>query len=115
MKIKDFLTDRIINLRHDRNFYEDRMQIAFKVVDTNEIFLLSAVDTSFFVDDIEFCLDSVDFENKTALVTKKIPELDPVTELLSIYRPSEESIDTVINKSPVIEPTSVEEAFNSFF
>jgi hypothetical protein len=118
LKIEDFLTNRIINLRHDKNFYEDRMQIAFKVDDTNEIYLLSAVNTSFFVGDIEFRLDSVDFENETALVTKLIPDAEPITELLSINTNSKGSTDTEIkasanNKSN--QPASIEDAFNSFF
>jgi hypothetical protein len=94
------------------------MQIAFKVDDTNEIYLLSAVNTSFFVGDIEFRLDSVDFENETALVTKLIPDAEPITELLSINTNSKGSTDTEIkasanNKSN--QPASIEDAFNSFF
>jgi len=117
LKIEDYLTDRIINLRHDRNFYEDRMQIAFKVDNTNEIFLLTAVDTSFFVGNIEFRLDSVDIENGTASVTKLISDVDPITELLSIYQPLEDSNETKTSatNNQSNEPTTIEEAFNSFF
>ena len=117
LKIEDYLTDRIINLRHDKNFYEDRMQVAFKVDNTNEIFLLTAVDTSFFVGDIEYRLDSVDIENNTALVTKLIPDADPITELLSTYQPIEDSNETKksTTKNKSNQPSSIEEAFNSFF
>jgi hypothetical protein len=117
LKIEDYLTDRIINLRHDKNFYEDRMQVAFKVDNTNEIFLLSAINTSFFVGDIEYRLDSVDVENDTALVTKLIPDADPITELLSTYQSIEDSNETKksTTKNKSNQPSSIEEAFNSFF
>ena len=117
LKIKDYLTDRIINLRHDKNFYEDKIQAAFKVDGTNEIFLLTAIDTSFFVGDVEFRLDDVDFKNNSATVTKLIPDAEPITELLTIRDTEEDAKETktisAINKSN--DPITVEEAFNSFF
>ena len=117
LKIKDYLTDRIINLRHDKNFYEDKIQAAFKVDGTNEIFLLTAIDTSFFVGDVEFRLDDVDFKNNSATVTKLIPDAEPITELLTIRETEEDAKETktisAINKSN--DPITVEEAFNSFF
>ena len=57
------------------------------------IYVLSSATESFFVQDVEYRLDEIDYENRTALVSKLIPDSEPVTELLSIYTPGEQSTD----------------------
>jgi hypothetical protein len=77
--------------------------------------VLSKVDTSFFVGDFEYRLDSFDSENNTALVTKLSPDSDPITHLLSIFKASEQSADASNKDNELDKPASIEEAFNSFF
>ena len=115
LKLEDNLTDRIINLRHDKVRNEDSTEVVFKVIKTNEIYVLSKVDTSFFVGDFEYRLDSFDSENNTALVTKLSPDSDPITHLLSIFKASEQSADASNKDNELDKPASIEEAFNSFF
>ena len=117
LKLKDSRTDRIINLRHDERLYEDSIEIVFESAKTNEIYVLRGTKSSFFIEDVEYRLDSLDFKNSTALMTKLIPDSEPISELLSIYVPGEESLDE--NLSENIEeknqPATIEDAFNSFF
>ena len=40
LKLEDGKTDRIINLRHDENLYEDTIEIVFEESKTNEMFVL---------------------------------------------------------------------------
>ena len=116
LKLEDSRTNRIINLRHDENLYEDSIEIVFESAKSNEIYVLRGAKNSFFVEDVEYRLESVDFESATVLMTKLIPESDPITEMLSIYSPSEEStLITTDNKEETNKPASIEEAFNSFF
>ena len=37
LKLEDNLTDRIINLRHDQNFYEDNIEVVFEVSKNNDL------------------------------------------------------------------------------
>ena len=72
------------------------------------------------VGDVEYRLDEIDYENRTALVSKLIPDSDPVTELLPIYTPGEQSTDDQTevgsnDKEPNKPASRLEEAFNSFF
>ena len=116
LKLEDSLTNRIINLRHDEHLYEDSIEIVFESTKTNEIYVLRGAKSSFFVEDVEFRLDSVDFESSTVLMTKLIPESDPITEILSIHIPSEKSAEIATeNEEEANNPASIEEAFNSFF
>lgn len=120
LKLEDNLTDRIINLRHDQNFYEDNIEVVFEVSKTGEIHVLSKATESFLVGDVEYRLDEIDYENRTALVSKLIPDSDPVTELLPIYTPGEQSTDDQTevgsnDKEPNKPASRLEEAFNSFF
>lgn len=119
MKLEDLKENRIINLRHDERFYEDNIDIVFQVADSNEIYVLSATNESFFVGEVEYRLDEIDYENHTVLMAKLIPGLDPVTESLSLYQTSEKSsdlnIETGADDEKLNKPTSIEEAFNSFF
>ncbi|MAV39569.1 MAG: hypothetical protein CML12_03205 [Puniceicoccaceae bacterium] len=110
LKLRDSITNRIVNLRHDQNLYEEKISVLFAVEGTNEQYILDGVNTSFFIDDIEYRLDAIDVENQTVLVTKLIPDNDPITELLLIQSPeeaSEEEMDT--------DSSSFEDAFDSFF
>ena len=101
--------DRIINLRHDQNLYEEKISVVFAVEGTNEQYILDGINTSFFIEDIEYRLDAIDLENQTVLATKLIPDNDPITELLLIQslEESEEEVDT--------GASSFEDAFDSFF
>ena len=66
LKLEDNLTDRIINLRHDEHLYEDSIEIVFEVDEKLTKFMFfSWCKSSFFVEDVEFRLDSVDFENNS--------------------------------------------------
>ena len=91
LKLEDSRTNRIVNLRHDEHLYEDSMEIVFESAKTNEIYVLRGAKSSFFVEDVEFRLDSVDFESLTVQMTKLIPDLDPIAEILSIHIPGEKS------------------------
>ena len=118
LKLEDRQTDRIINLRHDENLYEDSMDIVFESSKNNEVFVLKGEKSSFFIEDIEYRLDSVDFENLTVSMTKLIPDSDPISEMLSIYTPKKNTSKNNIvkdNKKEMSKPDSIEEAFNSFF
>ena len=116
LKLEDSRTNRIINLRHDEHLYEDSIEIVFESAKTNEIYVLRGAKSSFFVEDVEYRLDSIDFESSTVLMSKLIPESDPITEILSIHIPSEKSADiTTANEEEENNPASIEEAFNSFF
>ena len=118
LKIEDSKTDRIINLRHDEQLYEDSIEIVFEASRTKEVYVLRGAKSSFFVEDIEYRLDSVDFESMTVLMTKSIPDSDPVTEILSIYTPDKKTTNknsTIDNSEEIKNPASIEEAFNSIF
>ena len=119
LKLKDNAAERIVNLKHYNTFYEDSLDIRFKALKNNEEHIISRLGASFYVDDIEFRLDSVDLDKNTVLVTKLIPDSEPRTELLNITKSSEESINTNTITNTEIEKTikseSIEDAFNSFF
>ena len=118
LKLEDSRTNRIVNLRHDEHLYEDSMEIVFESAKTNEIYVLRGAKSSFFVEDVEFRLDSVDFESLTVQMTKLIPDLDPIAEILSIHIPGEKSTESeniTDNNEEINKPASIEEAFNSFF
>lgn len=119
LKLEDDLTNRIINLRHDEDLYEDKIEVVFEVDNSNESYVLSGANTSFFVEGIEYRLDAIDYEKRTVLVTKIIPDNDPVTELLSINLPVEElseaETETEAKEEASSEPASFEDAFDSFF
>ncbi len=119
LKLEDKLSNRIINLRHDERFYEDNVEFVFQVSKTGEIYVLRGINSSFFVGDIEFRLDEVDYENLTVSMTKLLPDSDPISELLSIYVPGEETSDSEIAPGATTENTiksaSLEEAFKSIF
>ena len=89
LKLEDSRTNRVINLRHDEHLYEDSIEIVFESSKTNEIYVLRGLGSSFFVEDIEFRLDSIDFESSTVQMTKFIPDSDPITEILLIHNPGE--------------------------
>ena len=110
LKLRDLSMDRIINLRHDQNLYEEKISVVFAVEGTNEQYILDGINTSFFIEDIEYRLDAIDVENQTVLVTKLIPDNDPITELLLIQSPVEESEEEVDT-----DASSFEDAFDSFF
>lgn len=110
LKLRDLSMDRIINLRHDQNLYEEKISVVFAVEDTNEQYILDGINSSFFIEDIEYRLDAIDVENQTVLVTKLIPDNDPITELLLIQMPVEESEEEMDTDS-----SSFEDAFDSFF
>lgn len=116
LKLKDELTNRIINLRHDENLYEDDIEIIFKVSKTDELFVLRGIGNSFFVGDIEYKLEDIDYNNMIVDMSKIIPDSDPLTETLSIYVPSEESsVPKMGSDNKSTEAVSIEDAFNSFF
>ena len=96
LKIKDNLTNRIINLRHDEHFYEDKIEGCIsKLIKLTKFLCYSGIKiASFFVGDIEFRLDDVDFKNNSASMTKLIPDSEPITELLSIYVPETEDFNS---------------------
>ena len=62
-------------------------------------------------------LDEVDYENYTVLMTKLIPDSEPITETLSIYIPGEDSAtsESDSNNKKSNNSKSIEEAFSSFF
>lgn len=117
LKLEDSLTNRIINLRHDERLYEDSIEIIFEVDKSGEIFVLRGAKSSFYVEDIEYRLDEVDYENYTVLMTKLIPDSEPITETLSIYIPGEDSAasESDSNNKKSNNSKSIEEAFSSFF
>ena len=119
LKLKDNAAERIVNLKHYNSFYEDSLDVRFKALKNNEEHIITRLGASFYVDDIEFRLDSVDLDKNTALVTKLIPDSEPRTEVLYISKSSEESNNTNTISNSEIEKTikseSIEDAFNSFF
>ena len=118
LKLEDSKTNRIINLRHDEHLYEDSVEIVFQSTNDDEIYVLRGSKSSFFVEDIEFRLDSIDFTNSTVVMTKMIPDSDPITEILSIHTHDEEStgnLTTIDNNKEIDSSVTIEEAFNSFF
>ena len=116
LKLDDRLTNRIINLRHDENLYEDNIEIVFLAEKTGEIFVLQGADSSFFVDDVEYRLDLIDIENSSVLMSKLIPDSEPIIENLPIYNPDVVAVDEIIQKeTDQQDASSIEEAFNSFF
>ena len=118
LKLKDHLTNRIINLRHDERLYEDTMEIAFKDPKTNEIFILRKENTSFNIGDIEFILNEVDYEGLSVSMTKLIPDSEPISEILYIKKQvigsNIDEIDIKDKLESSSKPNSIEEAFNSF-
>ena len=117
LKLEDSLTNRIINLRHDERLYEDSIEIIFEVDKSGEIFVLRGAKSSFYFEEIEYRLDEVDYENYTVLMTKLIPDSEPITETLSIYIPGEDSAasESDSNNKKSNNSKSIEEAFSSFF
>ena len=118
LKLEDTRSNRIINLRHDEHLYEDSMEILFKASKTDEIYVLSGVKSSFFVEDVEFRLDSVDFDNSTVIMTKMIPGSDPLTKILPIHitdeKLTENKTESIITKE-IVDSESIEETFDSLF
>ena len=117
LKLEDSLTNRIINLRHDERLYEDNIEIIFEVEKSGEIFVLRGAKSSFYIEDIEYRLDEVDYENYTVLMTKLIPDSEPISETLSIYVPGRDSVDSESdsNNKKSNNSQSIEEVFNSYF
>ena len=71
---------------------------------------------SFFVQDVEYRLDSLDIKDSTVVVTKLIPDSEPISETLSIYTPrGEVTKNTTSDNKEIKNQASIEEAFNSFF
>ena len=115
LKLEDSLTNRIMNLRHDKHEYEDSMEIVFEAAKNNETYVLKGANSHFLVGEVEYRLDSVDLETKTVSMTKSIPGSDPLTKTLSIVA-KEKSNPNINNTSSIIKsPTSIQDAFNSVF
>lgn len=115
LKLEDNVSNRIVNLRHDQSLYEDKIEAVFGVDNSNESYVLSGANASFNIGSVEYQLDAIDYENRTALVTKLIPDNDPITQLLTITSPAEAEAEAEIKEESPNEPTSVEDAFRSFF
>lgn len=111
LKLKDGQSNRIINLRHDEQLYEDSVEIVFEESKSREIYVLRGVKSSFFIGDVEYLLNEVDYEKSTVSMSKLIPESDAITETLAIHIPTEASS---AGKLDADAPLSIEEAFNSF-
>ena len=111
LKIKDTRSGEIINLTHDRDYFEEKISVVLLLDETNEQYLLEGVGANFFVGDIEYRLDAVNTESQTVVVTKFIPDNDPITELLLIAEAPSVS-DAVEDESESFES---EDIFDSFF
>lgn len=111
LKIKDTRSGEVINLTHDRDYFEEKISVVLLLDETNEQYLLEGVGANFFVGDIEYRLDAVNTENQTVVVTKFIPDNDPITELLLIAEAPSVS-DAVEDESESFES---EDIFDSFF
>lgn len=111
LKIKDTRSGEVINLTHDRDYFQDKISVVLSLDETNEQYLLEGVGANFFVGDIEYRLDAISTENQTVIVTKFIPDNDPITELLLIADAPSAS-DAVEDESDTFES---EDVFDSFF
>ena len=133
LKILDNLTDEIINLRHHNSFFTNQIEVLLQDENTNETYVLSGEksplattennsegsqylfsgkNASFFIEDIQFKIDVVDYINKNIVVTKIIPDQEPFTQTLNL---SEASQSKSKFESHSKDPNNIEEAFNSFF
>jgi hypothetical protein len=116
LKLEDVASNRIVNLRHDQSYYEDKIEAVFGVDGSNESFVLSDANTRFTVENIEYQLDAIDYENRTASVTKLIPDNDSITQMLTITSPAEAKADAELKEEESSkDTTSIEDAIRSFF
>mgnify|MGYP001194964029 CR=1 FL=1 len=111
LKLQDYKLDRIVNLRHDKKLFEEKISVVLAVEESAEQYILEGENSSFFIGDIEYRLDAIDSENQTVLVTKLIPDNDPISELLEI--------EAIVDNSKIETDDSgnldFEDAFDSFF
>ena len=117
LKLEDSHTNRIINLRHDKRLHEDSMNVIFEVAKTGEIYVLRDIESSFFVEDVEFRLDEINLQDNTALMTKLIPDSEPISETLSVFKNKNPNNNEQVTNSDkkLSNPNSIEEAFRSFY
>ena len=111
LKLKDTQSGEVVHLTHNEDYYEEKISVVLSFDETNEQYLLEGVGANFFVGDIEYRLDAVDAENDTVVVTKLIPDNDPITELLVIADAASISDDSD-DQSDSFE---TEDVFDSFF
>ena len=115
LRLQDNFTNRVVNLRHDQSLFEEDIKVVLKVEKTDEIHVLSSINSSFFVGDVKYSLEAINHKNQSVIVTKLVPKLDPVTEELFTSKQSgpKNNYDYESNKTSKSE--NIEEAFNSFF
>ena len=111
LKLQDYKLDRIVNLRHDKKLFEEKISVILAVEENGEQYILEGENSNFFLGDIEYRLDAIDSENQTVLITKLVPDNDPVSELLEI--------EAIVDNSKIENEDSgnldFEDAFDAFF
>ena len=83
LKLYDLQEDKIFYLRQDQELLEEKITVELVVEDSGERHILESIDSSFFLGEIEYRLDAIDVDNNTILLTKIIPDNDPITESLT--------------------------------